>query len=65
MKIAPDGIFYIDSFRSYNALDVSKFKHFKINHEADFSNGHNHINGIESTDQVRGLKTFEAKQKGT
>jgi transposase len=48
MKIAPDSIVYTDSFRSYNALDVSEFKHFRINHETDFADGHNHINGIEN-----------------
>jgi transposase len=48
MKIAYDSIVYTDSFRSYNALDVSEFKHFRINHETDFADGHNHINGIEN-----------------
>ena len=48
MKIAPDSIVYTDSFRAYNALDVSEFKHFRINHETDFADGHNHINGIEN-----------------
>jgi transposase len=48
MKIAPDSIVYTDNFRAYNALDVSEFKHFRINHETDFADGHNHINGIEN-----------------
>jgi transposase len=48
MKIAPDSIVYTDSFRAYNALDISEFKHFRINHETDFADGHNHINGIEN-----------------
>ena len=56
MKIAQDSIVYTDSFRSYNALDVSEFKHFRINHETDFADGHNHI---------RHKKTFGVKQNDT
>lgn len=47
-KIKPDSIVYTDSYRSYNALDVSDFKHFRINHSKEFANNHNHINGIEN-----------------
>ena len=50
-KIKPDSIVYTDSYRSYNALDVSDFKHFRINHSKEFadkSNKLNHINGIEN-----------------
>lgn len=47
-KIRPDSIVYTDSFRSYNALDVSEFRHFRINHSKEFVNKHNHINGIEN-----------------
>jgi len=47
-KIKPDSIVYTDSYRSYNALDVSEFKHYRINHSALFANGRNHINGIEN-----------------
>lgn len=47
-KIKPDSIVYTDSYRSYNVLDVSEFKHFRINHSVDFVDGHNHINGIEN-----------------
>ena len=28
-KIEPDSVVYTDTFRSYNALDVSEFKHYK------------------------------------
>jgi len=31
-RVVPDGIVYSDHYRSYNALDVSAFKHFRINH---------------------------------
>ena len=47
-KIAPDSIVYTDSYRSYNALDVSGFHHERINHSTDFARGKNHINGIEN-----------------
>src|ERR1700733_6509664 len=29
-KIKPDSIVYTDSYRSYNVLDVSEFKHYRI-----------------------------------
>ena len=47
-KVKPDSIFYTDTFRSYNALDVSEFKHYRINHSKLFPNKQNHINGIEN-----------------
>jgi len=34
--------------RGYNALDVSDFHHFRINHSKLFADEHNHINGIEN-----------------
>jgi transposase len=47
-KIMPDSIVYTDAFRSYNVLDVSEFKHYRINHSKLFAHKHNHINGIEN-----------------
>jgi transposase len=47
-KIAPDSIVYTDSYRSYNALDVSDFYHERINHSTLFAKGKNYINGIEN-----------------
>ena len=47
-KVKPDSIVYTDIFRSYNALDVSDFKHYRINHSKLFAKKHNHINGIEN-----------------
>ena len=47
-KIKPDSIVYTDSYKSYNALDVSDFKHFRINHSTEFVKDRNHINGIEN-----------------
>ncbi|WP_027948702.1 IS1595 family transposase [Haliea salexigens] len=47
-KVKPDSIVYTDTFRSYNALDVSEFKHYRINHSELFADKQNHINGIEN-----------------
>lgn len=48
-KIAPDSVVYTDSYRSYNALDVSGFHHHRINHSTHFAeHAFNHINGIEN-----------------
>jgi transposase len=47
-KIKPDSIVYTDTFRSYNVLDVSEFKHRRINHSKHFARRQNHINGIEN-----------------
>lgn len=47
-KIQPDSIVYTDSYRSYNVLDVSEFKHYRINHSQLFADKTNHINGIEN-----------------
>jgi transposase len=47
-KIRPDSIVYTDAFKSYDVLDVSEFKHLRINHSVLFADQHNHINGIEN-----------------
>jgi len=47
-KIQPDSIVYSDCWRGYNVLDVSEFKHYRINHSKLFANEKNHINGIEN-----------------
>ena len=48
-KIKPDSVVYTDCYRSYNALDVSGFKHHRINHSTHFGEpSGNHINGIEN-----------------
>ena len=46
--VKPDSIVYTDTWRSYNALDVSEFKHYRINHSKLFADKQNHINGIEN-----------------
>ena len=47
-KVIPDSIVYSDCWRGYNALDVSEFKHYRINHSKLFADKQNHINGIEN-----------------
>jgi transposase len=47
-RIVPDSIVYTDTYRSYNVLDVSEFKHYRINHSKRFVKKHKHINGIEN-----------------
>jgi transposase len=48
-KVMPDSVVYTDTYRSYNALDVSEFIHHRINHSTHFAdNQKNHINGIEN-----------------
>jgi|GEM_PF-2892358 len=38
-KIKLDSIVYTDSWRLYNALNVSRFHHERINHSTDFAKG--------------------------
>lgn len=48
-KVLPHSVVYTDGFASYDVLDVSDFKHFRINHSEHFAQDrHNHINGIEN-----------------
>ena len=47
-KVTPDSIVFTDSFKAYNALDVTAFRHVRINHSKSFADRGNHINGIEN-----------------
>src|ERR1700734_2133288 len=47
-RIKPDSIVYTDSYAAYDVLDVSEFRHVRINHTERFVDGGNHINGIEN-----------------
>lgn len=47
-KVVPDSIVYTDAYASYDVLDVSEFKHHRINHSEAFVDSKNHINGIEN-----------------
>lgn len=44
----PDSIVYTDTYSSYNVLDISEFKHYRINHSHLFSDNYNHIYVIEN-----------------
>ena len=58
----PDSIVYTDCYRSYNALDVSEFHHYRINHSTHFAEQKNHINGIENEVLIKS-KRVSAKRK--
>lgn len=47
-RITPDSIVYTDSYRSYDVLDVSEFRHHRVNHRQRFVERGTHINGIEN-----------------
>ncbi len=48
-KVIPESVIYSDSFRSYNGLVLDGFKHYRIDHDKEFTNRkRNHINGIEN-----------------
>lgn len=47
-KVLPDSIVYTDSWKAYNVLDVSEFRHKQVNHSESYVDGQNHINGIEN-----------------
>ena len=61
----PDSIVYSDSWKGYNVLDVSAFKHFRINHSELFADKQSHINGIENFwDQAkRDMRKFNGVPK--
>ena len=64
-KVVPDSIVYSDCWRGYNVLDVSDFKHFRINHSKLFAEQGNHINGIENfwNQAKRQLRKFNGVPK--
>jgi transposase len=64
-KVTPDSIVYTDTFKAYNALDVSDFHHMRINHSKLFADRRNHINGIENfwNQAKRHLRRFNGIKK--
>ena len=64
-KVTPDSIVYTDTFKAYNALDVSDFHHQRINHSKLFAQQTNHINGIENfwNQAKRHLRRFNGIKK--
>ena len=65
-KIVPDSVVYTDGYRAYNVLDVSSFRHYRINHKKHFALGRNHINGIENfwSQAKRHMRKFNGIPKG-
>jgi len=47
-RILPDSIVFSDALPSYNALDFSAIRRFRINHSKSFVKGKTHIHGIEN-----------------
>ncbi len=47
-RIVPQSIVYTDAYPAYRALDVSEFRHLRVNHQKRFVRGRSHINGIEN-----------------
>jgi transposase len=66
-KIRPESIVYTNCYRSYNALNVSEFKHYCINHSQLFASKINPINGIENfwNQAKRHLRKFNGIPKKT
>ncbi len=64
-KVVPDSIVYSDCWRGYNVLDVSDFKHLRINHSVLFADKKNHINGIENfwNQEKRHMRKFNGVPK--
>jgi transposase len=54
-----------DSWQGHNALYISSFKHYRLNHSALFAEAHNHINGIENfwNQAKRHMRKFNAVPK--
>ena len=47
-KVTPDRILHTDAFKGYHALDLSEFKHDRMNLSEHFVEQPNHMNGIEN-----------------
>ncbi|GHS98324.1 hypothetical protein AGMMS50296_5910 [Alphaproteobacteria bacterium] len=47
-KVMPDSIVYTDSFKAYHALDVSEFKHYRMNHTQFLADKYNPIKEMEN-----------------
>ena len=48
-KVRPDSLVVSDTFTSYDVLDVSEFRHERVNHSKEYVDAHGrHINGIEN-----------------
>ncbi|MBD3399626.1 MAG: hypothetical protein GF399_04775 [Candidatus Coatesbacteria bacterium] len=47
-QTALDSIVYSDGWKASNKLSLNGFHHKRINHQEEFANGKNNINGIEN-----------------
>lgn len=47
-RVRPDAVVYSDGYSSYGALDVSEFRHVRIDKTQGYARGRAHINGIEN-----------------
>ena len=66
-KVKLDSVVYRDYWSAYNKLDISGFRHFRINHSKLFAKSKNHINGIENfwNQAKRHLRKFNGIPKET
>ncbi len=66
-KVVFDSIVYTDTYKSYDALDISQFRHKRINHSTLFADKENHINGIENfwNQAKRHLRRFNGVPQNT
>ena len=66
-KLRPDSVVYTDSWKAYDAIDVTQFHHFRINHRELFADKQNHINGIENfwNQAKRHMRKFNGVPKET
>jgi len=66
-KVIPDSIVYSDCWTGYNTLDVTDFRHYRINHSKLFADKRNHINGIENfwNQAKRHMRKFNGIPKDT
>ena len=46
--VRKDSTVYTDGWKAYDGLVLDGYKHYRINHSKTFSDGKNHINGIEN-----------------
>lgn len=63
----PDSLVYTDALPSDNTLDISEFRHHRINRSKLFANKHNHINGIENfwNQAKRHMRKFNGMKQDT
>lgn len=64
-KVIPNRIVYSDCWKGYNVLDVSDFRHYRINHSKLFAEKQNHISEIENfrNQAKRHLRKFNGVPK--